>query len=55
MQELRAMKAWSDANPAKRKTKRGMNAFIVRWLTKAQDKGGSQIQSTGGGTQWTTI
>ena len=27
---------------AKRKTKRGINAFIVRWLAKEQDKGGTQ-------------
>ena len=32
-----------DANPAKRKTKRGINAFIVRWLAKEQDKGGAAV------------
>lgn len=42
IQQLRNMKGWLDANPAKRKTKRGINAFIVRWLAKEQDKGGSQ-------------
>ena len=36
------MRGWLDANPAKRKTKRGINAFIVRWLAKEQDKGGSR-------------
>lgn len=39
MQQLRQMKGWLDANPAKRKTARGINAFIVRWLAKEQDRG----------------
>lgn len=39
IQQLRNMRGWLDANPAKRKTKRGINAFIVRWLAKEQDKG----------------
>lgn len=38
------MRGWLDANQAKRKTKRGVNAFIVRWLAKEQDKGGSAAQ-----------
>lgn len=36
-QELREMRAWANANPAKRKTSRGVQAFAVRWLAKAQD------------------
>ena len=36
-QELRQMRAWVMANPTKRKTRRGVSAFIVRWLSKAQD------------------
>lgn len=36
-QELREMRAWSLANKAQRKTLRGVDAFIVRWLSKAQD------------------
>lgn len=39
-QALREMRAWSNANRAQRKTARGVNAFIVRWLGKEQDKGG---------------
>lgn len=39
-QELREMRAWSLANKAKRKTRRGVEAFIVRWLSKAQDTPG---------------
>ena len=36
-QELREMRAWANANPTKRKTGRGVAAFAVRWLSKAQD------------------
>ena len=41
IQQLRGMKGWLDANPDRRKTKRGINSFIVRWLAKEQDKGGN--------------
>lgn len=34
---LLRMRAWSNANPANKKTSRGVNAFIVRWLGKEQD------------------
>jgi hypothetical protein len=37
-QQLRSMRAWLQANPANRKTPRGVSAFIVRWLGKAQDQ-----------------
>jgi len=37
-QQLRSMKAWLSANPANRKTRAGIERFIVRWLSKAQDK-----------------
>lgn len=40
-QELRQMRVWVSANPAKRKTRRGVSAFIVRWLSKAQDNPGA--------------
>ena len=40
VQELRKMKGWSDANPTKRKTKKGIKRFINNWLSKEQDKGG---------------
>lgn len=42
------MRGWLDANPQKRKTKRGIKAFVVRWLAKEQDKGGSRAPQTGG-------
>ncbi len=38
--ELKRMRVWLTANPRKRKTKRGINAFIVSWLTRQQDRGG---------------
>lgn len=40
LQELREMRTWSNAHLSQRKTARGVNAFVVRWLGKEQDKGG---------------
>jgi hypothetical protein len=37
--ELRRARAWLVANKTKRKTYRGVPAFLVRWLGKAQDGG----------------
>lgn len=48
MQQLRQMKAWLDANPTRRKTKRGINGFIVRWLSKEQDRGGAAPRKQSG-------
>lgn len=39
VQQLREMRAWCFANPSKRKTPRGVSAFIVTWLGKEQDSG----------------
>lgn len=39
MQELRKMRGWCIAKPAKRKTARGIMTFITGWLSKEQDKG----------------
>lgn len=39
-QQLAEMRAWCTANPTNRKTARGINAFVVRWLGKEQDKSG---------------
>lgn len=39
--EIRAMAGWADANPTKRKTKKGIKRFINSWLARSQDKGGS--------------
>ncbi len=37
LQQLRQMRAWCVANPANRKTARGAQAFVVKWLSKAQN------------------
>lgn len=37
MQQLRNMRGWLMANPSRRKTKRGIKAFISTWLQKEQD------------------
>lgn len=42
MQSLRTMREWCLANPARRKTKRGVRQFIVGWLTRDQDRGGAR-------------
>lgn len=39
-QQLKRMIAWLDANPKRRKTRRGINTFINTWLSREQDKGG---------------
>lgn len=36
---LLRMRTWCNANPSQRKTARGVQAFIVRWLGKEQDSG----------------
>ena len=41
IQQLRQMRAWLIANPRKKKTKSGINRFIVTWLSKEQDRGGN--------------
>lgn len=49
LQQLRSMRQWCLANPTRRKTKRGVSAFIVSWLTKEQDKGRSYAKPTQSG------
>ncbi len=41
-QELRKMAGWCEANPKRRKTKRGVLNFINSWLSREQDRGGNQ-------------
>ncbi|WP_462385209.1 hypothetical protein [Intestinibacillus massiliensis] len=50
MQDLRSMKGWLDANPTKRKTKRGILRFITGWLSRTQDKGGNRAAARPKGT-----
>ena len=54
IQQLRGMVGWLNANPSRRKTKRGINAFVNRWLSKEQDKGGSRASPPGNGTGFET-
>lgn len=48
-QELKKMAAWSDSNPTKRKTRKGIERFINNWLSRTQDNGGTKgkVQSSG--------
>ena len=32
------MKCWLEANPNNRKTKKGIERFVVAWLNRSQDK-----------------
>lgn len=41
--ELLSMESWLDANPSRRKTKRGMKKFIDSWLKRAAESGGSPM------------
>jgi len=41
--ELRRMRAWLDANRAQRKTRRGIDRFIVSWLARAQRDTGKPL------------
>ena len=43
-QELQKMIAWLNANPARRKSRKGIERFVISWLTRAQDSGGRYIQ-----------
>lgn len=54
MQELRKMKGWLYANPAKRKTKRGILRFVNSWLAREQDKGPKQNEQSERGLPYLT-
>lgn len=40
-QELKKMGSWLDANSQRRKTRRGIDRFIISWLSREQDNGGT--------------
>ena len=42
-QQLRTMRGWLDSHPKKRKTARGIAAFITGWLAKEQDRGARPV------------
>lgn len=44
-QEARKALAWVIANPGRRKTAGGMPRFLVIWLTKSNDRGGSRVET----------
>jgi uncharacterized protein YdaU (DUF1376 family) len=48
-QQLAAMRSWLVANPTRRKTKRGMRKFVVSWLDRRQNEGGSPPRANGTG------
>jgi hypothetical protein len=49
--EWAAMRSWLLANPTRGKTRRGMAAFVNRWLGKAQDDSGRTVRPGGGGAR----
>lgn len=51
LQELKKMQGWLEANPTKRKTKKGILRFVTSWLSKAQDKGGVSFGQNVGNPQ----
>ena len=48
--ESRKARGWVIANPAKRKTANGMASFLYRWMSRAQDAGGTPGFVPGGGS-----
>lgn len=44
--EVRKAKQWCLDNPTRRKTARGMPAFLGRWISREQDRGGSREKNT---------
>ena len=42
--ELEKMKCWLNANPKNRKTRKGVERFIVAWLNRSQDKAPRVVQ-----------
>lgn len=44
-QEMRKMIGWCESNPTKRKTRRGVKAFITNWLSRAQDRSSREMHN----------
>lgn len=47
--QLRCMSGWLEANPTRRKTKSGIERFVVGWLTREQTGGSEKKQTVNGG------
>ena len=45
LHQLEVMRVWLSANPRKRKTRRGIETFIVGWLRRNQDNPRVHVQS----------
>jgi uncharacterized protein YdaU (DUF1376 family) len=45
LSECRKAVAWAEANPGRRKTGKGMAAFLVNWLNNASNRGGTLATS----------
>jgi len=43
-QELVMMDLWCDANPAKRKTRKGVASFCTKWFKRTLEQGGKSIE-----------
>lgn len=46
--QLRQASAWLDANPTNKKTHKGMSRFLVKWLSRCQDRGGVGLDGHAG-------
>lgn len=55
MQELRKMRGWLEANPAKRKTPRGILRFVNSWLAREQDKGRLSCAAKSNVEEWNQL
>ena len=49
-QAFRSMRAWLIANPTRRKTPRGIGRFVMAWLEREQNRGGSRGAKPTGAT-----
>lgn len=52
IQQLKSMRAWTLANPSNRKTRTGIEKFIVAWLAKAQNQAPRRAGASVTGDQW---
>lgn len=44
-EQLKRMVVWCNANPTRKKTRRGIERFIANWLSREQDRGGRYYDS----------
>jgi uncharacterized protein YdaU (DUF1376 family) len=46
--QCRKARVWAEENPGKRKTARGMPAFLFKWMDSATNRGGGRAQTASG-------